>query len=444
MYFMANSPEISVRNASAGAASLADRRIRHGTPAFRRTNLALFSSGFATFGLLYCVQPLMPAFSHGFCIDAAASSLALSLTTGVLAVAMLFAGAISDAFGRKPIMLASLLGSSVLVLLSAMAPTWGTFLVLRALLGITLAGLPAVAMTYVSEEIHGDSLGFAMGLYIGGNAIGGMGGRLISGFAADHFSWRVAVAVIGALGLIASYLVARRLPASVHFEKRRARPRALLASFGSLWRDDGLPWLFAEGFLLMGAFVTIYNYVAFRLLAAPFSLSQSHVGAIFMVYIIGVGSSAWMGSIAGKLGRRRVLWTTFIMMLAGVALTASHSLWAIVAGIAMLTFGFFGGHSIASSWVGKRAGVAKAHASSFYLFSYYMGSSIAGSVGGLAWTLAGWNGVVAYVVVLVLAGLAVALKLRHLVPKASSPPVGPASPGTIEGTALQAAPATAA
>ncbi len=393
-----------------------DRRLRHGTAAFRRTNLALFSSGFATFGLLYCVQPLMPAFSHAFGVDAAASSLSLSLTTGVLAVAMLFAGALSDAWGRKPVMLASLLGSSLLVLATAVSTDWTMLLVLRALLGVSLAGLPAVAMTYVSEEIHTDSLGFAMGLYIGGNAIGGMGGRLIAGFAADHASWRVAVGVIGVLGLCAAALVAKGLPPSMHFERRRVHPRALASAFGGLWRDAGLPWLFAEGFLLMGAFVTIYNYVSYRLLAPPFSLSQSHVGAIFLVYLVGVASSAWMGSLAGRLGRRRVLWTAFVIMLAGVALTASASLWAIVAGIALVTFGFFGGHSIASSWVGKRAGVAKAHASSFYLFAYYMGSAIAGSLGGFAWTHAGWAGVAVYVAGLLVAGLAVAAKLRHLAP----------------------------
>lgn len=416
---MVHSLEVIVDGSSSAApAVVVDRRIRHGTPAFRRTNLALFSSGFATFGLLYCVQPLLPAFSRTFGVDAAGSSLSLSVTTGVLAVAMLFAGALSDMWGRKPVMLASLLGSSLLVLATAMAPNWTTLLVLRAMLGVTLAGLPAVAMTYVSEEIHADSLGFAMGLYIGGNAIGGMGGRLISGFAADHSSWRIAVGVIGALGLVACVLVAKGLPPSLHFEPRRARPRALLSSFGSLWRDKGLPWLFAEAFLLMGAFVTIYNYASYRLLAPPFSLSQSHVGAIFMVYLIGVGSSAWMGSIAGKLGRRRVLWTAFAIMLAGVALTATQSLAAIVTGIALVTFGFFGGHSIASSWVGKRAPLAKAHASSFYLFSYYLGSSIAGSLGGFAWTHAGWNGVATYVGVLVVAGLVVSLKLRRLEPLA--------------------------
>ncbi|NID14063.1 MFS transporter [Luteibacter yeojuensis] len=417
---MVHSLEVLVDGSSPVAPAVVDRRIRHGTAAFRRTNLALFSSGFATFGLLYCVQPLMPDFSRAFGVDAATSSLSLSLTTGVLAVAMLFAGAISDAWGRKPVMLASLLGSSVLVLLTATVHGWWTLLVLRTLLGVTLAGLPAVAMTYLSEEVHGESLGFAMGLYIGGNAIGGMGGRLISGFAADHGSWRFALALIGMLGLLAAALVAKGLPPSLHFVKRRAHPRALLSSFGSLWKDKGLPWLFAEGFLLMGAFVTIYNYVSFRLLAPPYSLSQSHVGAIFMVYLVGVVGSAWIGSIADRLGRRRVLWATLTIMLAGVILTASTSLWVIVGGIAVLTFGFFGGHSIASSWVGKRAAFARAHASSFYLFSYYMGSSVAGSLGGLAWTHGGWNGVVCYAAALVVAGLAIALRLRGLTPSASA------------------------
>src|SRR5690242_4863005 len=128
--------------------------IRHGTPAFRRTNLALFAAGLATFGLLYCVQPLMPQFSHDYGVSAAASALSLSLTTGVLAFAMLFAGALSDAVGRKSVMAASLLSSAVLVLATALVPDWHMLLVLRTLLGLTLSGLPAVAMTYLREELH--------------------------------------------------------------------------------------------------------------------------------------------------------------------------------------------------------------------------------------------------------------------------------------------------
>ena len=192
--------------------------------------------------------------------------------------------------------------------------------------------------------------------------------------------------------------------------------RNLLARFAAMFRDAALPWLFATGFLLLGAFVTVYNYIGYRLLAPPYSLSQAVVGAIFSVYLIGTFSSAWMGHLAGQLGRRKVLWTAFALMLVGVALTALTPLWLIVLGIVAITFGFFGGHSIASSWVGRRAGASKAQASSMYLFSYYMGSSLAGAGGGLFYASHGWHGVVAFVGALVLAGLLVAWRLYRVPP----------------------------
>lgn len=390
--------------------------IRHGTAAFRRTNLALFAAGFATFGLLYCVQPLMPEFSRDYGVSAATSALSLSLSTGVLAFAMLFMGGVSDAVGRKSVMVASLLSSALLVLASTMVQQWPLLLALRMLLGFTLSGVPVVAMTYLAEEVHHDSIGLGMGLYISGNAIGGMSGRLIAGVLTDHFGWRVGMGTVGAVGLVACLLFWRSLPPSRHFTARPFHLRSLLGRFAGLFRDAGLPWLFAEGFLLLGAFVTVYNYLGYRLLAAPYHLSQTAVGLVFGIYLIGTFSSTWMGHLAGRLGRRKVLWSAFALMLAGVGLTAAASLPLILLGIVAITFGFFGGHSIVSSWVGRRAGAAKAQGSSVYLFSYYMGSSIAGASGGLFYASHGWNGVVGFVGALVLAGLLVAWRLYRLPP----------------------------
>jgi YNFM family putative membrane transporter len=406
--------------------------IRHGTPEFRRTNLALFAAGLATFGLLYCVQPLMPEFSRDYGVSEAGAALSLSLTTGVLAFAMLFAGGVSDAQGRKPVMVASLLSSAVLVLASAVMPTWASLLAVRTLLGLTLSGLPAVAMTYLGEEMHADSIGLGMGLYISGSAVGGMGGRLVAGVLADFFGWRTGVAVVGVIGLACALAFWRALPPSRHFVRQPWNARALAARFAGMFRDHGLPWLFAEGFLLLGAFVTVYNYLGYRLLAPPYNLSQAVVGLIFGIYLIGTFSSAWMGHLAGKLGRRKVLWTALALMLAGVLLTLATSLWLVALGIAAVTFGFFGGHSIVSSWVGRRAGAAKAQASSMYLFCYYMGSSVAGASGGLFYAAHGWSGVVVFVGALVLAGLAIALGLIRLKPLTGvATPPAPMSKGAM-------------
>jgi YNFM family putative membrane transporter len=406
--------------------------IHHGTPAFRQTNLALFAAGFATFGLLYCVQPLMPEFSRDYGVSAAGSALSLSLTTGVLAVAMLFAGALSDAWGRKSVMVASLLSSALLVLVTAVMPSWTALLAVRSLLGLTLSGLPAVAMTYLGEEMHVESIGLGMGLYISGSAVGGMGGRLITGVRADFFGWRVGVLVVGVIGVLAGAIFWRALPPSRHFVAQPLRWRLVAGRFAGMFHDRGLPWLFVEGFLLLGAFVTVYNYLGYRLLAAPYNLSQAVVGLIFGIYLVGTFSSAWMGHLAGKLGRRKVLWTAFALMLAGVALTMCRPLPLIMLGIVAVTFGFFGGHSIVSSWVGRRAGAAKAQASSVYLFCYYMGSSVAGASGGLFYASHGWNGVALFVGVLVLAGLLIALRLVRLAPlvNVATPPT-PMSRGAM-------------
>ena len=418
-----------MQDQSAAAAPRAeDDFIRHGTPLFRRTNLALFAAGIATFGLLYCVQPLMPEFSKTFGVNAAGAALSLSLTTGVLAFAMLIAGAVSDAWGRKSVMTVSLLASSLLALATAAVRDWHMLLVLRTLLGLTLSGLPAVAMTYLSEEMHPQSIGLGMGLYISGNAIGGMGGRLVAGVLADFVGWRAGVGAVGAIGLAAGLVFWRSLPPSRHFAVQPFEWRVLRDRFAGVFRDAGLPWLFAEGFLLLGAFVTVYNFIGYRLLAPPYGLSQAVVGLIFSVYLIGTFSSAWMGHLAGKLGRRKVLWTAFALMLAGVLLTLTSPLVLIVLGIVAITFGFFGGHSIASSWVGRRAGAAKAQASSMYLFSYYMGSSLAGASGGLFYASYGWNGVAAFVGLLVIGGLSIAWRLRGLVPLPGPPSKGDEPP----------------
>lgn len=390
--------------------------IERGTPEFRHIILAMFSAGFATFALLYCVQPLLPVFSDSFHVSAAGSSLALSLTTGLLAVSMLVASAISQAFGRKPIMLASLVASAVLTIVCAAAPSWGSLLVLRALVGITLAGLPAVAMAYVSEEIDPKSIGYAMGLYIGGNGLGGMAGRLLTGIITDLAGWRMAMGAIGVFGVIAAVVFWRMLPPSRHFSPRAMAPGAMLRSFGAHLRDRGMVLLFLEGFLVMGSFVSIYNYIGYRLLLPPFSLSQTVIGLLFSVYLVGIFSSAFMGNLSGRLGRRGVISASLAIMLAGTLLTLTPFIPTIILGVALITFGFFGAHSVASSWVGARAKQGRAQAASLYLLSYYIGSSVLGSLGGMAWEHGQWRGLVTMNSGLLLVALLAAAALWRVKP----------------------------
>jgi YNFM family putative membrane transporter len=378
----------------------------------------LFCAGFVIFALLYYVQPLLPIFSADFGLGAAQSSLALSVTTGLMAPAMLIASSISENVGRKPVMVAAVLASALLTLATSFAPSWPTLLLLRALTGVSLACLPSVAMAYVAEEIATPSIGLAMGLYIGGSALGGLTGRLAAGFLAETGSWRLAAGGLGAMGVVAGLIFWRSLPASRYFSNRALSLRELAMSFATHLREPGLRLLVLEGFLIMGSFVTVYNYIGYRLLAPPYAMSQGSVGLIFIVYLVGIVSSPFSGAVASRLGLRNVFWVMIVIMGAGAALTLARPVAIIVAGMALLTFGFFGAHSIASSWVGRRARTAKAQAASLYLFLYYVGSSAVGSLGGVFWQHAGWNGVVALVAVLLGVAFLISLRLARLQPLA--------------------------
>jgi YNFM family putative membrane transporter len=403
----------------AGASAAAGGgRIVAGTPAFWATARAMFFGGFATFAMLYGLQPLMPMFSDEFALSPAAASGVVSAATGAIALMLIPASLLADRIGRKPLMNAALFAAALLTLTCGFAQSYTQLLVLRVLLGLALSGLPAVAMAYLAEEIDPHSLGRSMGLYIAGNGLGGLCGRLMVAGLADWTSWRTAMLVLGAIGLLAALEFWRSLPVSRHFQPARLSLSTFVADARGHFADAGMPWMFAIGFLMMGCFVSLYNYLGYRLAAPPFDLRPSLLGAVFSLYIVGMVGSAVVGRLADRFGRRHVLWIMICLMAAGLALTLASSLIIVMLGIAVATFGFFGAHAVVSSWVGRRAQSARALASALYLFFFYLGSSALGSGSGLMWEIGQWPAVAAFLGFVIALSLAIALRLRGLVPLA--------------------------
>ena len=269
--------------------------VHAGSPAFKRINRAMVFGGFSTFALLYCVQPLMPLMAHEFSLSPAQSSLSLSVSTGALAISLVLSSIVSDRVGRTPMMVTAMLGGAILTILCAFAQTFPQLLILRGLLGVALGGMPSIAMAYLGEEIEPTSLGLSMGLYIGGSAFGGMLGRVLTSVVSDFYSWRYALAGIGAAGLYSAWEFRRSLPDSKNFRQGQRGFAALKAGVRLHLSDDGLPWLFSLAFLLMGCFVSMYNFIGFRMLGSPFGWSQTGVGLLSAMYLLGIFSSVWAG-----------------------------------------------------------------------------------------------------------------------------------------------------
>ncbi|MCO7174523.1 MFS transporter [Sporolactobacillus kofuensis] len=384
--------------------------------AFKRTLVALFLGSFIMFADLYCTQPVIAVIAAQFNVQPAAASLTLSAATGALAIFLLFVSFTSGMYDRKKVMVLALVSSAFLSLIVGFIHYLPLLIAVRFIQGALLAGYPSIAMAYINEEFDKKVLGYVIGIYVSGNSLGGLTGRLIVGSLSDTFSWNVAIAVLGILNLVMCVLFILLLPKSKHFDAKRGSMKRTTAGFLENIESPALVILYLIGFIMMGSFVTVYNYFGIPLMEPPYNLSQTLVGFVFIIYLVGTFSSTWMGRLSDHTSRSGVIALCIIMMTSGLLITMSPILILKILGLVMFTFGFFGGHSVASSWVGILANRReKAQSSSLYLLFYYVGSSVIGPVGGLFLEWYGWAGVVASISILCFIGILLAYIVRKLV-----------------------------
>ena len=228
-----------------------DAGLGPGNPGYRAASLALFITALVTFAMLYSTQPLLPLLAADFRLGPTTVSLSVSLATAGLTLGLPLWSMLSDHYGRRPVILAALWASAALAPLIAVAPNFSLLAAFRFLQGMMLAGVPATAMTYLGEEVRPAALGTAMGLYIAGNSIGGMSGRLAVGFTAQALSWRWALALLGLLVVLLSAAAQRLLPPSRQAARRSPVAFAALGDLLALARRREILPLALIGGLLM-------------------------------------------------------------------------------------------------------------------------------------------------------------------------------------------------
>ena len=359
-----------------------------------RATLALCLGSFMIFANVYITQPLLPTLAQEFSVSALESSWTFTITTLTLGLSLLIYGALSDALGRRGIMVLTLGGVMVCGFLLSQVEDYSELLLLRAIQGLLLGGLPAIAIAYMNDEFSPRALSLAVGLYIGGNTLGGIGGRLIGGFVGESLGWQGAFWVMALVSLFCVLAFVYLLPKSARFESRPLRLGPMMRSMGDHLSNPLLLSAYLIGGLNFFIFINQYSYITFVLSKAPYYLPASVLGLLFLTYLTGTFGSAISGRVADYLSQPKAMALGILILAVGSSVTLFESLSAIIVGFLMNSFGFFFCHSTASSWVSKQATHAKASASSLYLVFYYLGASLGGFYLQPFWKIWQWSGVV--------------------------------------------------
>jgi YNFM family putative membrane transporter len=372
----------------------------------RRVKTAVAAAGISSFALLYAPQPVLPQLAAQYHLDPGGAALAISVATGALAIAVLPIAALSEVVGRRPVILTSVVASVVFGLLVPLMPTYPALLVLRALQGIAIAGFPGVAAAYLAERLGRAGVAAAVGAMIAGNTVGGMLGRLASGFTAGPLGWRGALYVVAGVGAVCSAITVVTLPPGT--SRGNVRLRAVATGLVTALRRPVLLAQYAVALLAMGSFVALYNAAGFRLTGDPLHLSPAVASLVFLAYATGSVSSAAAGRLVARVGRRRALIGSLLLTAAGAALTLPDSLPLVIAGFLLLTCAFFAAHAVANGWAAAEAPEdARGQVGGTYTASYYLGSSVGGAAGAWVYGHAGWPWLIAVVAAWLLLAVAV-------------------------------------
>jgi len=371
-----------------------------------RIHVGVLAAGLCTFINLYPTQALLPTLAQEF--GASLPHTGLTVTATLIAVALVapFVGGISDALGRRRLILGAGLALVVPTLLAAWAPGLDWLILCRFLQGLLLPFIFAVTVAYIAEECPGPEAVRVTGVYAVGTIVGGFGGRFIAGWATEFAGWRTAFVILAMLTMLCAGVIALTLPPEQRFRPVRGW-RGQLAGFADQFGNPQVMATCGVGFAVLFSMVATFTYANFYLGAPPFGLGPAQLGSVFVIYLLGVVATPVATRLALRFGRRRTVLLAAVAGSGGLLLTLVPWLPGILIGLAFTAAGIFTEQVLSLGYVAAAARRSRSTAVGLYVTCYYVGGSLGGILPASIWHHLGWPGCVALVLAVQVAAMLV-------------------------------------
>jgi MFS transporter, SHS family, lactate transporter len=261
---------------------------------------------------------------------------AVTLTLMMRPLGAFIFGWLGDRFGRRIPLMIDIIFYSVIELLTAFAPNFGTFLLLRALFGIGMGGEWGLGASLAMESLPTHTRGLFSGILQQGYAFGYLLAALVYWIVFPHFGWR-GLFVVGALPALLVIYIRAHVPESPVWERNRASGRIRRVDLRRFLQEHGSLLIYAA--LLMTAF----NYMSHgtqdlyaTYLQKQRGFNSDQTSRIAIIYAVGmICGGTVVGYLSQHWGRRRVIILSAIF---GMLLIP---LWIFAPSTALLVVGGF-------------------------------------------------------------------------------------------------------
>lgn len=341
---------------------------------------------------LFATQAILPALAQRYDVGPAAMAAAVNASTLGMAASGLLVALFSRAIPRRAGIVLSLAILALPTALLSFAPDLTSFTVLRIAQGVCMSGAFTLTLAHLGERCTASASPSAFAAYVTGNVASNFIGRLIAANIVSEFGVDTNFFVFAALNLAGAGLAwaaISRAPAKP--ELMAPRLEVFAAVRGHL-SNSALRVSFAIGFLILFAFIGVFSYVNFVLVAEPFALPMAALGLVYLVFLPAMATTPLAGMAALTFGPRASIAAGLVTAVAGLGLTLAPALAAVLLGLALVGAGAFFAQAGVTGFVNRAASADKASANGLYLASYYLGGLAGAPLLGGLFQAYGWLG----------------------------------------------------
>ena len=378
----------------------------HGFTARARFGLTLIAGG--AVANIYYNQPLLAVLVSEFGERAALlvpTACLVGYGLGILGLVPL-----GDAWPRRTLIVAQLLGLSVALLGAALAPTLAFLTVACLLIGF-LSSAAQQAVPFAAELAPDESRGRMVGQVMTGLLTGILLARTVSGFVGAHFGWRAVFFAAAVVALVIAAVAAATLPKTK--QTKPLRYRALMLSILHLVKTQ--PILrnasLSQG-LLFASFNAFWATLALLVEAPPFDLTAAGAGLFGVIGVCGTFVAPLSGRYTDRKGARPVVVTGAALVLASFLvlwLGGEVSLVAVAVGVLLIDIGINGALIANQTRAYALVPGARGRVNTVLFTAMFVFGALGAFAGSQAFLMAGWPGVCAVGALLSGGGLLVAI-----------------------------------
>ncbi|HVI91648.1 MAG TPA: MFS transporter [Dongiaceae bacterium] len=378
---------------------------------------------FLTLVDLFATQAILPSLVIHFGTTPAATGFAVNASTFGMAIAGLLVALVGKGFDRRRAVVVSLATLSLPTLLLALAPGLASFMALRIAQGLLMATAFSMTLAYLAESGNAMQAALGSAAYVTGNVASNLVGRLMAASAVDHVGLKGTFVLFAALNIIGALIawttmrrITRMMPArqpakALPVSSAMMMPSMMMAGWRSHLGDRRLRAAFAIGFCILFAFIGTFTYVNFVLTRPPFSVHPMQLGLVYFVFLPSLFTTPLAGKSVNRFGARLSFAASLLVAVIGLPLLTTHSLPALLLGLALVAAGTFFAQAIATGYVGRRAKFDRAAAGGLYLSSYFLGGLAGSFILGQVFDRLGWASCVIGVGLILLAAIGLGRRL---------------------------------